>query len=381
MKKILTVIGARPQIIKSAAVSRAISQKFPDQLKEIILHTGQHYDENMSHVFFEEMSIPKPDVNLQVGSGAHGSQTARMIEGIEIALNEYKPDALLVYGDTNSTLAGAIAAAKIHVPVVHVESGLRSFNKRMPEEINRITCDHCSTLLFTPTDQGVVNLKAEGFTIDAKGPYTMDNPGAFRCGDVMYDNSLYFEAAANEQSSVLKDLGVEENEFILATVHRNNNTDIPERLNAIFKAFLEIANSSDKKIVLPLHPRTKNLLSTNLDASVKKSMDNCSNLVLTTPVSFLDMVMLESKCSMVLTDSGGVQKEAFFFKKPCVILRSETEWVELVKNGNAIIADADENKIIDAYRTLSEKLEYTYPAYYGKGDAAEFICDKILTWL
>ncbi len=381
MKKILTVIGARPQIIKSAAVSRAISQKFPNQLKEIILHTGQHYDENMSQVFFEEMSIPKPDVNLQVGSGAHGSQTAKMIEGIEIALNEYKPDALLVYGDTNSTLAGAIAASKIHVPVVHVESGLRSFNKKMPEEINRITCDHCSTLLFTPTDQGVVNLKAEGFTIDADGPYTMDNPGAFRCGDVMYDNSLYFEATANERSSVLKDLGVEENEFILATVHRNNNTDIPERLNAIFKAFLDIANSSDKKIVLPLHPRTKNLLSANLDPAVKDSLDRCQNFILTTPVSFLDMVMLESKCSMVLTDSGGVQKEAFFFKKPCVILRSETEWVELVENGNAIIADADEKKIIEAYRALSGKSDYTYPSYYGKGDAAEFICDKILTWL
>jgi UDP-GlcNAc3NAcA epimerase len=381
MKKILTVIGARPQIIKSAAVSRAISTKFPLELSEVILHTGQHYDKNMSQVFFEEMSIPKPNVNLQVGSGSHGSQTAMMIEGIEVALNEYKPDALLVYGDTNSTLAGALAAAKIHIPVVHVESGLRSFNKSMPEEINRITCDHCSTLLFTPTNQGVVNLQAEGFKMDAEGPYTIDNPGAFRCGDVMYDNSMYFEAAANEKSSILNDLGVAEGEFILATVHRNNNTDIPERLNAIFKALLRIADSGDQRIVLPLHPRTRNLLNTNLDPDVKEAVDNCSDFVLTTPVSFLDMVMLESKCSMVLTDSGGVQKEAIFFKKPCVILRSETEWVELVENGNAIIADAEEASIVKAYHQLVEKQDYSYPAYYGKGDAAEFICQKILNWL
>ncbi len=335
----------------------------------------------MSQVFFEEMSIPVPDVNLNVGSGSHGSQTAKMIEGIEIALNEYKPDALLVYGDTNSTLAGAIAASKIHVPVVHVESGLRSFNKSMPEEINRITCDHCSTLLFTPTDQGVVNLKAEGFKMEAEGPYTMDNPGVFRCGDVMYDNSLHFKMAASQKSSILNDLDLADGGFILATVHRNNNTDIPERLNSIFRALLKIAYTGDQKIVLPLHPRTKNLLNSNLDPDVKESMDNCPNFVLTTPVSFLDMVMLESKCSMVLTDSGGVQKEAFFFQKPCVILRSETEWVELVENGNAIIADAEESRIVNAYNQLVAKKDYSYPEYYGKGDAAEFICQKILSYL
>ncbi|MCB0761231.1 MAG: UDP-N-acetylglucosamine 2-epimerase (non-hydrolyzing) [Flavobacteriales bacterium] len=381
MKKILTVIGARPQIIKAAAISRAISEHFPDALQEVILHTGQHYDTNMSEVFFEEMGIPRPDINLQVGSGSHGEQTARMLDGIEKALLDHRPDALLVYGDTNSTLAGALAAAKLHIPVVHVESGLRSFNKRMPEELNRITCDHCSTLLFVPTQQGMVNLKREGFNMDSQPPYTMDNPAVFHCGDVMYDNSRYFAQPEVNASEVLEKLNLVGKPFVLCTVHRDSNTDNPTRLNAIFRSLLHIAYEHDKLIVLPLHPRTLKYLNVNLDPDVYESVVNCPNIVLTDPVSYLDMVMLESRAEMVITDSGGVQKEAFFFEKPCIILRSETEWVELVENGNAIIADADQERILAAFDQMNDRGDFTYPQYYGDGMAARFICHTILEYL
>ncbi|MFN3917244.1 MAG: non-hydrolyzing UDP-N-acetylglucosamine 2-epimerase [Flavobacteriales bacterium] len=378
--KIVTIIGARPQIIKAAAISRAIANNY-SHINEVLVHTGQHYDENMSEVFFNELGIPRIDYNLQVGSGQHGKQTAKMIDGIEEILLSEKPSALLVYGDTNSTLAGAIAAAKLHVPVVHVESGLRSFNKTMPEEINRIMCDHASSILFTPTQTGLLNLKNEGFDTAYTGRADANNPRVYLCGDVMYDNSLYFSDLSDEKSVLLKALNLNLGDFILSTIHRDNNTDNPQRLNAIFSALLAIIEESGKKIVLPLHPRTKKMLPRVLDSQLFKLIQNHSQLIIIPPVSFLDVIALEKTAQLVITDSGGVQKEAFFFKKPCLILRPETEWIELVNNGNAIIVDADESKIITGYRALSSKTDFSFPEFYGDGHAAEFICERMIEHL
>lgn len=272
MIKLLTIIGARPQIIKSSALSRVIRTKFADQIEEVIVHTGQHYDENMSGVFFRELAIPEPSYNLQVGSGTHGEQTAKMIGGVETILEKENPDFLIIYGDTNSTLAGAIAASKMHIPIVHIEAGLRSYNKHMPEEINRILSDHVSTYLFPPTQSGVENLKKEGFRTDAVPPYTADNPGIFMVGDVMYDNSLWFSAMADEQTDILEKFQLQPNGYILTTLHRNANTDDASRLTAIVNTLLKIAVTDSVKLVLPLHPRTakqmKNLLDETLHIAV-----------------------------------------------------------------------------------------------------------------
>jgi UDP-GlcNAc3NAcA epimerase len=378
MIKIVTIIGARPQIIKAAALSRAIRNKFANQLKEVIVHTGQHYDANMSAVFFEELQIPQPNYNLNVGSGSHGKQTAKMIEGIEEILINEKPNAIVLYGDTNSTLAGGIAASKLNVPVVHIEAGLRSFNKAMPEEVNRIMCDHVSTLLFSPTKTGFANLIKEGFNPDAKAPHHADNPKIYQCGDVMYDNSLYFSEVAEQKTDVLTRLGLQKNAFVLATIHRNNNTDEPQRLNALFEAMHQISSTHQLKIVLPLHPRTAKLLEQNLSADLYRQIKGNTNFVITQPASFLEMIALEKNCRLVMTDSGGVQKEAFYFEKPCVIFRPETEWVELVECGTAIIADAETERIISAFNALTAKSGLTYPKLYGDGKAAEFICEEMI---
>ena len=374
--KIVTVIGARPQIIKAAALSRAIKEHFKKEVNEVIVHTGQHYDDNMSQVFFDELGIPQPDYNLCVGSASHGVQTAKMIEGIEEILLKEKPDYLVLYGDTNSTLAGAIAASKIHVPIVHIEAGLRSFNKSMPEEINRICCDHCSTLLFSPTATGFKNLIKEGFNPDNKRRFTIDNPGIYHCGDVMYDNSKYFANIADTKSQILDKEGLRGTGYMLCTIHRDNNTDQPERLNAIFKALLKISES--KMVVLPLHPRTSKLLNTNLEKDLYDKITNNKNIKILPPASFLDMIVLERHAQMVVTDSGGVQKEAFFFQKPCLILRSETEWKEIVECGAAVITDADENKIIDSFNNFVENPPHKFPEIFGDGKAAEFICKEML---
>ncbi|MEZ5145962.1 MAG: UDP-N-acetylglucosamine 2-epimerase (non-hydrolyzing), partial [Bacteroidales bacterium] len=349
MQNILTIIGARPQIIKAAALSRAIKKHFADDIKETIVHTGQHYDTNMSQVFFDEMGIPAPDFNLNVGSGTHGKQTATMIEKIEELLMIKKPDFVVLYGDTNSTLAGAISASKIHIPIAHIEAGLRSFNKSMPEEINRIMCDHSSTLLFTPTRTGLNNLIHEGFNAHAKPPFTADNPGIFHCGDIMYDNSLYFADIAAKKSQVMKTHGLVKNNFILATIHRDNNTDIPERLNNIFEALLEISHEHNMEIVLPLHPRTNKMLEKNLETENFKAVKASQKLKLIPPASFFDMIELEKNCKMILTDSGGVQKEAYFFQKPVIILRPETEWLEIVENKTGQITDANKDNILKAF--------------------------------
>lgn len=381
MVKIVTIIGARPQIIKAAALSRAIKNRYSTAITEIIVHTGQHYDANMSQVFFDELGIPAPDYNLNAGSGSHGKQTALMLTGIEDILLKEKPTAIVLYGDTNSTLAGAIAASKIHVPVVHIEAGLRSFNKAMPEEINRILCDHVSTLLFSPTQTGYNNLVNEGFKDNAIPPFSVDNPKIYHCGDVMYDNSIYFSAVAEVKTNILDRLKVKRNNFILATVHRNNNTDEPLRLNSLFKSLNDISIQHQLEIVLPLHPRTSKLLETNLNGDVYRQVRANEKFKIIEPVSFLEMVALEKNCKLVMTDSGGVQKEAFYFEKPCIILRPETEWVELVKCGAAILADADEFKIKEAFNKLSSKVGLQFPKLYGDGSAAEFICGEMIATL
>lgn len=378
MLKIVTVIGARPQIIKAAALSRAIKNNFSDRIREIIIHTGQHYDANMSQVFIDELGIPQPDYNLNIGSASHGVQTAGMIKGIEEILLVEKPDYLILYGDTNSTLAGAVAAAKIHIPVVHIEAGLRSYNKSMPEEINRIMCDHSSTLLFSPTKAGYTNLVREGFIPDNKSPFTVDKPGIFHCGDVMYDNSLFFNKIAEKNSAILEKNGLKKKPFILVTIHRDNNTDDQERLNAIFRAIYQISEENQLQIVLPLHPRTSKKLDEALDKKLLENIRKSKLILLLPPVSFLDMIRLESNCKLVITDSGGVQKEAYFFEKPAIILRSETEWVEIVEQGCGIIVNADEKKIIHAFQNFSKKPNLQYPPLFGDGKASEFICRTIL---
>lgn len=389
--KLVTIIGARPQIIKAAALSRAIRNHYADRIQEVIVHTGQHYDDNMSQVFFDELQIPRPDYNLHVGSASHGVQTARMTEGIEALLIKEQPDFIVLYGDTNSTLAGAVAAAKIHVPIVHIEAGLRSFNKSMPEEINRIVCDHCSTLLFTPTKAGLENLRREGFSIDESGPSTLrqaqgpsgtaaptiDNPKVYHCGDIMYDNSLHFADIAEEKTDIIQRLELAGKPFILATIHRDSNTDYPERLSAIFKALIQLSNEC--QIVLPLHPRTNKLLRTNLDEGLQSQIFNSPNIKLIPPVSFLEMIALERHAQLVMTDSGGVQKESYFFKKPCIILRPETEWVEIVETGNAILSDADEIRIMQAWQHFKDNPPTSFPEIFGDGHAAEFMLDKIIS--
>lgn len=382
MKKIITVIGARPQIIKSAAFSRVARTSFSDRLEEVIVHTGQHYDENMSAVFFDEMEIPQPHYNLGVGSGSHGKQTAAMIEQLEEILLKEQPDGILVYGDTNSTLAGAVAASKIHVPIIHVEAGLRSYNKSMPEEVNRIVCDHLSTLLFSPTISGYQNLIKEGFS-ENKEKCSVDHSNVYHCGDIMYDNTLYFSEMAQEKNTVIHEYNLNETPFFLSTIHRGANTDSEKNLRAIFTALLEVLKKySSHKIVLPLHPRTKKCMADHLDQELRSEIENHERFELIAPVSYLNILALEKKCDLVITDSGGLQKEAFFNEKPCVILRPETEWVEIVENGNAIIADANQELIVTAVHDLMEKRDtLTYPHLYGEGDAADFIAKEIICTL
>ena len=379
MIKILTVIGARPQIIKSAALSRAIRTHFSRDIKELILHTGQHYDENMSEVFFREMGIPAPDYNLNVGSGSHGKQTAAMLDGIEEILLKEKPHCLVVYGDTNSTLAAAVAAVKIHIPVVHIEAGLRSFNKAMPEEVNRIACDHCSTLLFSPTKTGYNNLINENFNPDNKHPFTPDKPGIYHCGDVMYDNTLYFAEVADKNTKIIDGLGLKGKQFILLTIHRNNNTDDSERLNSILSSLNQISIDNKIDIVFPAHPRTSKMLEQGHGKNILEKLKANKQFHIIPPASFLEMLKLEKNCSMVFTDSGGVQKEAFFLHKPCIVLRAETEWTELVECGNSILVEASEKRIKEAYLQLKGKRDFAYPPIFGDGKAAEFICKEILS--
>ena len=349
---IVTIVGARPQFIKSLPVSNELRKSN----REILVHTGQHYDRNMSDIFFEEMGIPKPDYNLGVGSGGQGEQTARMLSKIEAVLLDEKPDAVLIYGDTNSTLAGALAAAKLHIPVAHVEAGLRSFDKKMPEEINRIVADHVSDLLFCPTKTAVVNLKNEGIT-----------KGVELVGDVMYDAALHFGKLAEEKSRVLEELDLAPKGYLLATIHRSANTDNIDNLKALLEAFAE----SDRVIVFPVHPRTRKVLAnTGLDSIIKGS-----KVRLVDPVGYIDFLKLENNAVKILTDSGGVQKEAFFAAVPCITLRDTTEWVETVESGWNILVHVDKDLLL---KQIAEFNPVGEPAkLFGDGKASFYIAQRL----
>lgn len=370
MLKILTVVGARPQFVKASAVSRAIATHNREangrQIREVIVHTGQHFDERMSEIFFREMGIPEPDFNLGIGGMSHGAMTGRMIEAIEEVLLQEKPDLLLVYGDTNSTLAGAVAAVKLKIPVAHVEAGLRSFNRAMPEEINRVLTDHVAEILFAPTEAAVENLRREGIPSER----------ICRTGDVMFDAALHFAGIAERQSSILGSLGVPAGGYVLATIHRAENTDTPDRLRAIMNGLAEVAR--DFHVVLPLHPRTRATLS-----RLGWHRAIAERLHLIEPVGYLDMVMLEKNARLIATDSGGVQKEAYFFRVPCVTLRDETEWVELVDEGvNQLCVPANGDVVALA---IKDAISRGFPSgaregLYGNGDAAGAIVDRLLTW-
>jgi UDP-GlcNAc3NAcA epimerase len=353
--KILTVVGARPQFVKAATVSAAIARHNAAgaAIDEVLVHTGQHYDENMSQVFFDQLKVPRPRYNLAVGSGTHGAMTGRMLALTEQILLDEKPDWLLVYGDTNSTLAGALAAAKLHVPVCHVEAGLRSFDKRMPEEVNRILTDHVSNLLLCPTRAAVGHLRNEGITT-----------GVHHIGDVMYDAALCFAAAAGDSQEVLGRHGLQAKRFNLATVHRAENTDDPQRLDGILSALASLA-SPELPMLLPLHPRTRaTLAARGLDARLKST----PALKLIEPVSFLDMIVLEQQACLIFTDSGGVQKEAYFHRVPCITLRDETEWVETIEAGWNQLAGADPSRILRAAAAAKPGLNIDE---YGDGRAAD----------
>lgn len=379
--KIITIVGARPQFIKAAAISRAIRKLYLDRIEELIMHSGQHYDDNMSRVFFEEMAIPEPKFNLEVGSGTHGYQVAEIIRFTEQVLIEEKPDIVIVYGDTNTTLAGALAASKLHFPVAHIEAGLRSFNKSMPEEINRIVCDHLSTWLFSPTDTGIKNLAREGFDLNALPPYTIDHPGIYHCGDVMYDNALYFSESAEEKSNILQDSGLAGKDFILCTIHRDSNTDSAERLNAIMGSLDEISRKRQINFILPLHPRTVKMLPVLLSSKLQESLKANPFFRLCGPLTYFDMLLLEKRCRMIITDSGGVQKESYFFHKPCLVLRSESEWKELIELGTATLVDADPEMISESFLRYYNQPPSQFPAIFGDGQAAEFILNELVKFL
>lgn len=357
MKKIVTVVGARPQFIKAAMVSRIFQKEF----NEVLVHTGQHYDANMSDIFFEDLGIPRPLYNLGVGSGSHGKQTARMLAGVEEVLMKEKPDYLLVYGDTNSTLAGALAASKLHIPVIHVEAGLRSFNKAMPEEQNRILTDHISEILFCPTEAAVGCLRKEGIT-----------KNVYQVGDVMCDAVLYYakQGTAKTKEDYIQGLtvwhgekGMLEKGWYLATIHRAENTDSLEKIGEILSTF----EALDTPVVFPVHPRTRGMVE-----KLCKEKEY-HNLVCIDPIGYKEMLYLTKEAKKVVTDSGGLQKEAYILETPCVTVRDQTEWVETLSGGHNILAKPDKEDIMKKVLGGKQNWEH-HPAYYGKGDAAEKIC-------
>jgi UDP-GlcNAc3NAcA epimerase len=351
----VTIVGARPQFIKAAVLSRLIRREHPQTLSEYLVHTGQHYDANMSDLFFEQLMIPRPAVNLGVGSGSHGEQTGRMLAAIERVLFEQKPDAVLVYGDTNSTLAGALAAGKLNIPVAHVEAGLRSYERTMPEEQNRIVADHLSSWLFCPTETARENLRREGIT-----------EGAWTVGDIMYDASLFYRRLAREGAAGLYLPAGLPKEFYLLTLHRAENTDSPVRLAAI----VEVLNSLVEFLgVFPVHPRTRLALQRN-------GLKLGPHIHLIEPVGFFEMLTLEESCRFIVTDSGGVQKEACFFRKPCITLRDQTEWVETVNSGWNVLVGADPQRIRAAFHHV--KAPDTTPDFYGRGDTAGRILEILI---
>lgn len=377
--KLVSIVGVRPQIIKASAISRAIQNCFSDSIEEVLIHTGQHYDKDLSDVFFDELKLHKPQYNLKVGSAKYGRQTALMLAGIEETLLKENPDCVMVYGDTNSTLSGALAACKLHYPVVHIDAGVRSFNKTTSEEVNTVLTDHASTLLFAPTNAAFKNLMREGFRPENSPPYTIDNPKIFLTGDIMYDNALFFaDIAEKEKNSIFKSMNITRGEYVLATVHRESNTDNIDRLAAIFSTLLTIARDNKVVIVLPLHPRTVMALNTHLHELYNELL-NSEYIRLKPPVSYLAMTLLIKHCKMVITDSVGLPKEAHFSHKPSLVLRKETEWVELVRNGTVKLVDATPEVIINGFNDYYNNIsKFAYPAFYGDGKAAEFIINEVL---
>lgn len=365
--KLLTVLGARPQFIKAATVSRVI--KVRDDIEEVIVHTGQHFDANMSDVFFEQLDIPRPHHNLQIAGLNHGAMTGRMLESVEVLIQKEQPDWVLVYGDTNSTLAGALAAAKLGVPIAHVEAGLRSHNPAMPEEINRVLTDRVSSLLLCPTQTAVNNLRHEGFPFPAMGT---DQSNALQCianvGDVIFDAVLHYRERANQQIS-LDDFGLNNQGYALCTLHRQENTDDVIRLNSILGALREIAK--DLPVVLPLHPRTRQKVEQ------QHSADALKGIAVLEPLPYLEMQRLQMSAQLILTDSGGMQKEAYFHKVPCITLRDETEWLETVEAGWNQIVGADSDKILEAWRDASKPSGHN-DNLYGNGDASQQVVEKFL---
>lgn len=356
MLKILTVVGARPQFIKACMLSKILNQE--PNIKEVIVHTGQHYDENMSAIFFQELKLPVPDYHLKIGSGSHGKQTSKMLSKLEEVMMDEKPDIVVVYGDTNSTLAGSLAAAKLNIPIAHVESGLRSYNKKMPEEINRVVTDHLSTLFFCPTQTAVNNLKKEGI-----------ERGVFFTGDIMYDAILFYKSYALKHSTILSDLNLTKNEYYLATIHRAENTDNDHRLKTILETF----NKLDKKVIFPIHPRTKEKIrQMNLS-----SLLHTSNIQTIDPLSYFDMIKIENDANAILTDSGGVQKEAYMLRVPCITLRDETEWVETIDSKwNTLVGASDSERILQAITNI--KKPSLYPSIFGDGHSSEIMSNILL---
>lgn len=368
--KLVTIIGARPQFVKAAVVSRAIEQynrlHSDTGIHEIIVHSGQHYDANMSEVFFEQMQIPQPHYNLGVNGGLHGAMTGQMLAEIEKVLIKEQPDAVLVYGDTNSTLAGALAAAKLHIPIAHVEAGLRSFNMQMPEEINRILTDRISQWLFCPTKEAVKHLESEGMGL--KKSANMRNMQVFEVGDVMLDAAIFYRKIAKPSSKLNNLLEQCKDGYYVATIHRADNTDNKDRLKGIAQALNHIGMNTP--IVLPLHPRTRKKLA---DANI-----SVPSVSIIDPVGYFDMICLLENCQAVLTDSGGLQKEAYFFQKPCITMRDETEWVELVQSGSNILVGANYEEIIRAERQINTMNKDFSGALYGDGNAGKKIVDILV---
>lgn len=351
--KVVSIVGARPQFIKASPVSKALRAAGQT---EFLVHTGQHYDYGMSQVFFDELGLPEPDINLGVGSGNHGKQTGQMLIGIEEVLQAEKPDWMLVYGDTNSTLAGALAAVKLHIPLAHIEAGLRSFNRQMPEEHNRVLTDHCADILFCPTQTAVENLAHEGVM-----------QGVHLVGDTMYDAVLQFAEIARQRSTILQDLRLEPKQYILATVHRPYNTDNPAKLGAIIQAFIECGET----VIFPIHPRTRQKIR---DFNFLNSKSEFRNLQLIDPVGYLDILVLEQNARMILTDSGGMQKEAYFFAVPCLTLRPETEWVETIQSGWNLLVGVEPGQILAGLLHCFPSGDQ-HPALFGDGQSAQAVVE------
>lgn len=372
MIKMITVIGARPQIIKAAAISRAVRENFSEQIEEILVHSGQHYDSNMSRVFFEEMEIPKEKYNLNVGSGSHASQTAKIMTGVEQILIEEKPNILLLYGDTNSTLAAALVASKLNIPIVHIEGGVRNQTKDYPEEINRILTDNLSSIIFVPSQDGMECLKKEGFNLENKENATKDNPVVLHTGDIMYDNACYF--GSKTSGTFIDALGLNTSEFILLTMHRHNLSENDSYVKEVFEAMNHIAEKDKVSVVFPIHPRIKNQV---IDLGLMEGLH--PNIKLIDPVSFIEMIELEKESKLIITDSGGVQKEAYFFEKPCLILLEYTPWIELIESGTALLCGYSKERIINNYFELKENSEsLDFPKLYGDGKTSQYICEQIL---